>query len=244
MTRTSCNTYPPRLPAPTIPQATRQGIGMKVASHLMVHVEPYDDMDTGDLIELFWNGCYVASRILKASDLGKTITLRLPESFLQNGKARTYYQVMKVGGSPVVSACRKLWVKLDAPGGQLLSPSAEENQGLAPLTVPPSVARRGLTSRHISHGLPLSIEPYLNMAAHDEITVRWGDLRMDLPPLTADNVGVPVDLIVPPDLILEAGDEQRLEATYCIIDRVGNNSLWAPPREIRIQPLTEAWQRS
>lgn len=244
MSQISCNIPPARLPAPAIPQAIRQGIGIKVASHLMIHIGPYDNMETGDLIELFWNGCYVASRILKASDLGKTITLRLPESFLQNGKARTHYQVMKVGGSPEVSACRKLWVKLDAPGGQLVSPHAEENQGLAPLTVPPSVTHRGLTGRHISHGLPLSIEPYLNMAPHDEITVRWGDLRMDLPPLTAENVGVPVGLIVPPELILEAGDEQRLEATYCIIDRVGNNSLWAPPREIRIEPLTEARQRS
>jgi hypothetical protein len=85
----------------------------------------------------------------------------------------------------------------------------------------------------------MSIEPYLNMAPHDEITVRWGDLRMDLPPLTAQDVGAPVALVVPPDLILEAGDEQRLEATYCIIDRVGNNSLWAPPREIHVQTFRE-----
>jgi hypothetical protein len=236
------NTCSTRLPAPAIPQATRHGIGVKVASHLMIHIEPYDAMETGDLIELFWNGCYVASRILKASDLGKIIALRLPESFLQNGKARTYYQVMKVGGSPVISASRKLWVKLDAPGGLLLSPSAEENQGLAPLMLPPSVMRRGLTSQHMSSGLPMSIEPYLNMAPHDEITVRWGDLRMDLPPLTAEDVGAPVDLVVPPALILEAGDGQRHEVTYCIIDRVGNNSRWAPPREIHVRALGEAWQ--
>jgi hypothetical protein len=239
MSQTLCNNHLPRLPAPAIPQATRHGIGVKVASHLMIHVEPYDDMEAGDLIELFWDGCYVASKILKTSDIGKTIALRLPESFLQNGKARTYYRVMKVGGTPITSMCRKLWVKLNAPGGELVSASAEENQGLAPLTLPPSVIHRGLTARHMTSGLPMTIEPYLNMAPHDEITLRWGDLRMDLPPLTAEDVGAPVDLVVPPALILEAGDEQRLEATYCVIDRVGNNSLWAPPREIHIQALGE-----
>lgn len=239
MSQTFCKTRFTRLPAPTIPQATRHGIGTHVASHLMIHVEPYDDMEIGDLIELFWDGCYVASKILKASDIGRTVALRLPESFLQSGKARTYYQVMKPGGTPALSNCRKLWVKLDTPGGELLSISAEENQGLAPLTVASSVVRGGLTTRHMTAGLPMSIEPYLNMAPHDEITVRWGDLRMDLPPLTAQDVGAPVALVVPPDLILEAGDEQRLEATYCIIDRVGNNSLWAPPREIHVQTFRE-----
>jgi hypothetical protein len=242
MTKTPCNPHPPRLPAPAIPQATRHGIGLKVASHLMIHIEPYAEMETGDLVELFWDDCYVASKILKASDIDKTIVLRVPESFLQNGKARTYYRIMKIGGVPLTSSCRKLWVKLNAPGGELLSPSVEENQGLAPLTVPPSVVRCGLTSRHMIGGLPMSIEPYLNMAPHDEITVRWGDLRMDLPPLTAEDVGAPVSLVVPPALIIEAGDEQRLEVTYCVIDRVGNNSLWAPPREINVQALSESPQ--
>lgn len=240
MNHAICNTHFPRPAAPLIPQATRHGIGVRVASHLMVHIESYDGMDAGDLIELFWNDCYVGSKILKVSDIDKTVVLRVPESFLQNGKARTYYRVMKVGGTPVVSPCRKLWVKLDTPGGRLHSASAKENQGLAPLTLPPCVIRSGLTSRYMTGGLPMTIEPYLNMAPHDEITVRWGDLRMDLPPLATEDVGVPVDLVVPPALILEAGDEEHLEATYCVIDRVGNNSLWAPPREIRIRNLGES----
>lgn len=240
MSHTVCNIRFPKPAPPSIPQATRQGIGVRAASHLMVHIEPYERMDVGDLIELFWNDCYVGSKILKASDISKTIVLRVPESFLQNGKTRVHYRIMKVGGTPVISACRKLWVKLDAPGGRLHSTSAEENQGLAPLTLPSCVIRHGLTSRYMTCGLPVTIEPYLNMAPHDEITVRWGDLRMDLAPLAAEEVGTPVDLVIPPALILEAGNEEHLEVTYCIIDRVGNNSLWAPPREIRIRNLGES----
>ncbi|PBQ19142.1 hypothetical protein CCL09_07195 [Pseudomonas congelans] len=235
MSQTTCKASPMSLPTPSVPLSSRHGIGVRSASQLAVHVAPYERMEEGDLIELFWDGCYVASTILKASDVGNTVVLRVPESFLQNGKARTYYRLMKIGGMPVTSPCRKLWVKLDAPGGQLVSASTEENQGLAPLHVVPSVIQHGLSRRHLEGGLPMTIEPYLNMAVHDEITVRWGDLRMDLPPLTADDVGEPVDLVVPPALIREGGDEQQLEVSYCVIDRVGNNSLWAPPRILRIQ---------
>ncbi|MDO7927071.1 hypothetical protein Q6A51_09800 [Pseudomonas sp. KFB-139] len=238
MSHTYCNPASSKLSPPFIPQASRHGIGVRIASHLMVHIHPYNDMDEGDLIELFWDGCYVASKILTAFDIDQNIALRVPESFLQNGKARTYYKMMKVGGAPVTSPTRKIWVKLDAPGGQLLDPIEEENQGLAPLSLPPSVVRRGLSSRHMNSGLPITIEPYLNMAPHDEITLRWGDLRMDLPPLTLEDIGEPIDLVVPATLIREAGCE-KLEATYCVIDRVGNNSLWAPPREIKIRTSGE-----
>ncbi|MCF5745079.1 MULTISPECIES: hypothetical protein [Pseudomonas syringae group] len=239
MSHTTCTTARPGLQPPSVPQASRHGIGVRIASQLMVHVAPYDNMDKGDLIELFWDGCYVASTILEPSDIDKAIALRVPESFLQNGKARTYYRVMKIGGTPVTSPCRKLWVKLNAPGGQLIGASSEENQGLAPLHVAPSVIRRGLSRRHLEGGLPMVIEPYLNMAVHDEITVRWGDLRMDLPPLTTEDIGESVDLIVPPTLIMEGGGEQQVDVTYCIIDRVGNNSLWALARVINVQPLGE-----
>jgi hypothetical protein len=60
---------------------------------------------------------------------------------------------------------------------------------------------------------------------------------MDLEPLAAANVGKPIKLIVPATLIREAGDEPQLEVTYCVIDRVGNNSRWAPPRAINVSTL-------
>ncbi|WNW12389.1 hypothetical protein RRX38_14940 [Pseudomonas sp. DTU_2021_1001937_2_SI_NGA_ILE_001] len=232
MSHPSCIYGQPKLAAPDIPQTCRHGIGIRLAPRLLVQIPVYPDMDEGDLIELFWNDCYVASKILSASDLHQPVALRVPESFLQNGKARASYRVMKVGGTPQASACRKLWVKLDAPGGALLGPDEAENQGLAPLSLPASVLRRGITARHRDSGLPLSIEPYPNMAPHDEITLRWGDTRMDLPPLRVEEIGEPVEFVVPPALLRETGDEPSLEATYCIIDRVGNNSSWAPPREI------------
>lgn len=237
MTLTSCKNASQKLFPPYVPQAHRHGVGIRAAAHLLVNIDPYPDMDAGDLIELFWDGNYVASKILNESDVGHTQVLRVPESFLQNGTAKTCYRLLKVGGAPIKSPCRRLRVKLDMPGGLLLNASAEENQGLAPVSLPEAISRNGLITSHIKQGLPLSIEPYLNMAPCDEITLRLGDVRMDLKPLAADNVGKPVQLLVPASLIREAGDEPQLEVTYCVIDRVGNNSRWAPSREISVSTL-------
>lgn len=57
---------------------------------------------------------------------------------------------------------------------------------------------------------------------------------MDLAALTAADVGLPIQVWVPPAVIVEAGEDLRLDVTYCILDRVGNNSRWAPPRTLKI----------
>lgn len=94
MTRTS---HTPELAAPTLSPAQKTGINLTAAAHLLVAVSPYPDMDCGDLIELFWNKCYVASKVLTAEDVGESISMRVPESFIANGTARIHYRVMQVG---------------------------------------------------------------------------------------------------------------------------------------------------
>lgn len=124
----------------------------------------------------------------------------------------------------------------------MVSTGNDENQGLAPLTFAPPVMQHGLSARQLKQGVECTIECYPNMDAYDEITLRWGDVRMDLPALTREDVGKPVTVRVPEALIREAGDDPHQDVTYCVIDRVGNNSLWAPSRSIRVctdevQPL-------
>jgi hypothetical protein len=223
----------PKLFAPYLPQANKHGIGVMAASNLAVHIDPYPDMDIGDLIELFWGDTYVASKVLTASDIGYTSVLYVPESFLQTGKAKTCYSVKKVGGLPVHSPSSKLWVKLDPPGGRLIDPVVGENQGLKAVLFSPAVLRNGITKQHAQNGIGLTIAAYPNMDAYDEITLRWGDSRIDLPVITREQVGKPITFHVPGALIKEVGTELDHEVTYCIIDRVGNNSLWAPPRTIQ-----------
>ncbi|WP_416199751.1 MAG: Molecular chaperone [Pseudomonas shahriarae] len=222
------------LAAPTVPQAHKQGINAQAATHLQVDIAPYPDMGKGDLIELFWNNCFAASKRVGAADIGLTSHLRVPESFVQNGAARIHYRVMQVGRGPARSMITRVQVKTACPGGQPSVLCAEENQNLAPVALPETIRRHGVNPSQIRRGVPLTIEPYLNMAAGDAITLRWGDARLDLPPIQATEVGRPVQVWVPSALILEAGDDARQEVTYCVIDRVGNNSRWAPGRIVSI----------
>ncbi|WP_433768099.1 hypothetical protein [Pseudomonas putida] len=225
----------PSLPPPTLPQANKAGINSLASTHLQVDVGPYAGMDTGDLIELFWDGLFVASRVLTTQDVGHTVSLRVPESFIVSGATWVHYRVMRVGRQPALSAATRVAVKLECPGGPL---GDGENQFLAPVNFPAAIRRRGLNARQVRRGVPLTIEPYINMAEDDEITLRWGDVRMDLPRLKACDVGLPVQAWVPPAIILEAGEDLRLEVTYCVLDRVGNSSRWAPARMLKTGPYS------
>jgi hypothetical protein len=233
-----------KLFAPYLPQSNKHGIGAAAAANLLVNIDPYPDMECSDLIELFWGGCYVASKLLSASDIGHTSVLHVAESFLQSGKVKIHYRVTKIGGEAIKSPSHKLWVKLETPGGHLVSGDGEENQGLAPVLFTESVFHEGLSEGQLRKGVEVTIESYPNMDAHDEITLRWGDVRLDLPAITQEQVGQPVTVHVPAALIREAGDHPQQEVTYCVIDRVGNNSRWAPPRLINVctvdafEPLT------
>jgi hypothetical protein len=224
----------PELAAPTLAQSHKSDINITSAAHLLIDVPPYPTMDDGDLIELFWDNCYVASRVLSNDEVGRSVQLRVPESFIVNGSSRVHYRIMQVGQGPAVSAARRVQVKLDCPGGEPSAVCGDENQCLAPVSIPETIRRHGVNPYQIKRGVPVTIEPYLNMAADDEITLRWGDVRMDLPRLKANDIGQPIQVWVPPAIIVEAGEDLRLEVTYCILDRVGNNSRWAPARTLKI----------
>lgn len=222
------------LTAPSLPLALRNGINALAAAQLTVHIAPYPGMDEGDLIELFWNNCFAASQWVSACKVGMPTQLRVPESFVQDGIAQVHYQVMQVGQVPARSLMTRVRVKINHPGGQPLPQHSDENQGLAPVGLPETIRRYGVNANQVRRGIPLTIEPYLNMSSGDAITLRWGDVRLDLPTIHAKDVGQVVQVWVPSALIIEAGDDSRLDVTYCILDRVGNNSRWAPARTLRI----------
>lgn len=222
------------LTAPTLPQAVRNGINALAATHLQVDIAPYTGMDEGDLIELFWNNCFAAARRVTACKVGMPTHLRIPESFVLDGLAQVHYQVMQIGHNPARSPVATVRVKTNFPGGQPSNLYADENHNLAPVRLPETIRRYGVNGSQVRRGIPLTIEPYLNMSTGDAITLRWGDVRLDLPKIQAKNVGQATQVWVPSTVIIDAGDDCRLEVTYCVLDRVGNNSRWAPARTLNI----------
>jgi len=230
----TCISNTPLLAPPTLEKSHGASINLKAAANLSVEIGPWHDMDGGDLIELFWDGCYVASRVLNAGDVGNSVSLRVPESFIISGSPCVHYRVMQVGRNPALSASARFQVKLDCPGGHFTAGCEEENQYLLPVSFPDVISRRGVNPNQIKRGVPLTIAPYPNMAEGDEITLRWGDVRMDLPRIAQADVGHDIQFWVPSAIIVEAGEDLRLDVTYCIIDRVGNNSRWAPSQTLKI----------
>ena len=99
-----------RLAAPTLAQSHKTGINVTSAAHLLIDVEPYPGMDEGDLIELFWDNCYVASRVLAADDVAEIISLRVPQSFIANGSSSIHYRVMQVGQGPALSLATRVQI--------------------------------------------------------------------------------------------------------------------------------------
>ncbi len=238
MTRTATGAM---LTAPTLPQANRHGINALAAAQLLVDIAPYPGMEEGDLIELFWNNCFAASRRVSAGKIGTPTQLRVPESFVQDGVARVHYHILQIGHGPACSAVARVHIKTNGPGGHTPPLYTDENQCLAPVSLPETIRRYGINSRQVQRGVPLAIEPYVNMASGDAITLRWGDVRMDLPKIQAGTVGLAVQVWVPSTVIVEAGDDSRVEVTYCVLDRVGNNSRWAPARTLRIAACAPAY---
>lgn len=106
----TCKSKSPELAAPTLANAHPTGINITNAAHLEVAIAPYPGMDTGDLIELFWDNCYVGSRVLSQADVLGNITMRVPESFIVNGTSRIHYRVMQVGRGTELSAKQQVLV--------------------------------------------------------------------------------------------------------------------------------------
>ncbi len=215
------------LSPPALPLTNRHGIGVYAASQLIATIAPYADMAHGDLVELFWDSHFVTAHRVQPCEAGCPLQLPVPPSFALSGEAHVHYRVLRFGHKAQKSPSLAVPVKLECPGGSLQHHG--ENQFLAPLQLPTSVCLNAL-----KRGVPFSIEPWRHMAWLDQVTLLWGDLRLDLPPLHANQLGVPLTGRVPKSLVREAGADPRLEVSYCILDRVGNPSGWAPARAVRV----------
>lgn len=218
----------PELSPPTLPGINAGGIGCHSAARLRARVPIQPPMEAGDLLTLFWGQRFVAAHTLQAHEPDDSIDLRIPASLLHNGIHRLHYRLLKPGNHPLRSPERQVLVKLDCPGGN------GAHEYLQPLQLKRQLRREGLFLDALRVDLPCTLAPYRNMAKGDQITVRWGDLRLDLPALQQCQVGNPLLAKIPLALIHEGGPDRHLELSYCILDQVGNRSQWAPATHLQV----------
>ncbi|MFQ6573514.1 hypothetical protein [Pseudomonas sp. UM16] len=218
----------PELSPPALPGINPAGIGRYSAARLRARVNIEPPMEAGDLLAMFWGQRFVAAHTLQVHQPDGSVDFRIPGILLHNGIQRLHYRLLKPGCRPLRSPELHVLVKLDCPGG------SDAREHLQPLQLNSRLRREGLFLNDLNDDLPCSLAPYRHMAEGDSITLRWGDLRLDLPALKQSQVGNPLQAKIPLSLIQESGPDPHLDLSYCILDRVGNRSQWAPAVQLRV----------
>lgn len=218
----------PELSPPALPGINAGGIGRHSAARLRARVQIQPPMEAGDLVTLFWGQRFVAAHTLQTQEADDSIDFRVPAALLHSGIHRLHYRLLKPGSRPLRSPELQVLAKLDCPGGN------GAHAHLQPVQLASQLRREGLFLNSLCGDLPCTLAPYQNMAKGDRVTLRWGDLRFDLPTLKQCQVGHPLQAKIPLALIHEGGPDPHLELSYCILDRVGNCSQWAPAAYLRV----------
>lgn len=221
-----------------------QGIGLHVREGgVMVQVEPWSPMQLGDRLDLFWGapddpqspgypGTPVAGKTLQfPEELNKAVLLTVPEDDVVAGWFNVVCRVTRTNtGFQELSPLLRVLVKLDRPGG--IDPAPDENPNLAAPILPPEVIRDGVDTSWAARGVPVIIQPYLNMAVGDRIRLYWGGVFVEQTIRDITEVDQPVTLTIDDATLRAAGDGDALVLRYQVYDVVHNRSGWSPITEV------------
>lgn len=187
-----------------------------------------------DLAELHWEGVVVERFTISEAQInnGRISFNPLPLVLPDNPAAQAFYRIyFGLGANPDDSPTRTVRVKRTVPGNpdpDNTTPTINENL-LKPEGVPPLIDK--------TQDLDVTIEPWLDMAEGDVLTLYWGGSRFAIkqPPLPAGEIGKPQVVKVPSQTLIDAGDSEKLQVNYDIRDVVGNWSLLSVPAFTNVQ---------
>ncbi|WP_397448967.1 hypothetical protein [Pseudomonas sp. NA-150] len=228
------------LPAPTMQNLhDPSGIGYAdtLDPHvpLVVRVGPYVTMAVGDVIDLYCNDVLIFNYTIKRGDITPEtpshVVLDLYQQFITPDSITLMYTVTEpIGGVKNESLSTIVRVKVTLPGGVDINPATPwENEALIKAIVsPPGV----IVS---PEGVNATVQAYKNMEVGDRITLSWHGLFVKYQLKTQDEIGKPVVIPVPKEVIDEAGDSEMVEVRYEIRDVVNNWSRWSLPTYVEVE---------
>lgn len=202
---------------------------------LQLYIPAWQQMNTGDSVAVRLDGKTVQTETITALEVGQRVTTFVEARHLTQApfKHTLEYIVTRLGQTPDPSAPTDILVELDRPGGQDQNGSVPGHSELT-FSLPANIINDGVDAEAAEKGVPITIDPYPNMAALDVIKLSWGG-HFITHTVTEDQVGQPVVLTATKEDILAAGDSgpSGLAVTYELYDVVQNRSEdWAA--EIRI----------
>lgn len=217
---------PKAVPIPSdMPSSDLYGVGLAaINAGLIVEVEPYKDMATGDSVDVHWDdsGVPFASDLVTDSNLNSRLQLTLPESYFIAGDFQPFYRIRRVSGLTEDSPTRNIRVKLSLPGGPDPDPSTPHNENLAAPIVPDDILQNGVDAGQAAQGVTVTIPPYLNMGEYDLIDFSWGGQRR-IRYVMPGEPGSAITFTIDETPILAAGDG-RIQLMYQVIDAAANRS--------------------
>ncbi len=204
---------------------------------LQLYIQPWSLMGLGDSVQVLLDGDVVASDSIDADEVNQRVTLFIPTARLSNGAATISYRVTRLGSSPEPSAETRIYVKLDRPGGNDENGSGPGHSELN-MDIPKEIVEGGVDKDTAKDGVPVTIEPYPNIAENDEIRLTWGGQFVGHTVTQAQAAAPesnPIIITVEEDVIQQAGDSgpEGLAVAFEVYDLVENRSEdWSA--EIRI----------
>jgi hypothetical protein len=200
---------------------------------LQLYLPFWSQMSEGDSVKVLLDDAIVSTEVIDATEVGQRVTTFISAARLEPGPHTVKYVVSRVGQAAETSSETRIWVKLTRPGGQDQDGDTPGHSALK-LTVPQDVINNGVDEDTAEAGVPITIEPYPDMAEGDDIKLSWGGEFVHHT-VTNTEVGQAIKITVGKGVILAGGDSNAngLAVTYEVYDVVDNRSEdWAA--EIRI----------
>ncbi|WP_341959493.1 hypothetical protein [Pseudomonas sp. RC10] len=202
---------------------------------LQLYIPAWQQMNTGDGVAVRLDGKTVQTETITALEVGQRVTTFVEARHLTQApfKHTLEYIVTRLGQTPDPSAPTNILVELDRPGGQDQNGSIPGHSELT-FSLPANIISDGVDAEAAEKGVPITIDPYPNMAELDVIKLSWGG-RFITHTVTEAQVDQPVVLTATKEDILAAGDSglNGLAVTYELYDVVDNRSEdWAAETRI------------
>lgn len=227
---------------PVVEQPNKGGLGIAELRKdppepVIVTAPLLSSVAVNSTLVLFWDNIQVDSYTLTEDqhNSGLIVFNVRPNQIQDSDRAELIYQIYSpVGGNPAVSDPYYVRVNTKAPGNPPLNSTDPINHNLtAPRGIPDPI-----TDAIAAQGVDVLIDPWLpltHMEVGDVLTLTWGQTKITMPPLTADQIGKVMTVHVPESVILATPNTLNLQVFYDIRDNVGNWSLLSPSAKTDIE---------
>ena len=222
--------YIPNLITPVQTEGAFGGVNKSMldsnVSGLLVIIQPYQNMQQGDWIKVFWgdDGTPVASDVVSPGQEGDNFPIFVPSRLVPEGLHELWCSVTRAGGgNGGESDPIGILTRTDVPGGIDPEPDAPGHQNLLPPEV--DIPASGIIDEEAAkEGITVTIPGYPNMRIHDLITLSWGGVLLEHQVTQAEVGAREARMLVTESTILEAGDADELVVVYKVMDEVQNQS--------------------